>query len=150
MGVVSNNSGWKARAIEFPGGELKCLKFLLTSANILAMNATPVTVIPAPGAGKALALQSVLFSFTHGTSYANGGTTQLQYHGASTNIMHSTVAAAVFTGSSDAILQFDPATTASGIVVTSNAAIEITNATAPFITGTGTAKIMLLYAVMTL
>lgn len=124
----------------------------LTAANILAMNGTPVTIIAAPGAGKAIIVNQILFEMTTtSTQFANGGTVNFQYHGTSTNVHSSTIPASVVTataGTTNTLLAQN--TAANGITVPANTAVEITNGTAPFITGTGTAKVQIWYSVITL
>lgn len=52
------------------GNSLMCHEFYLTSAQLLALNATPVTVLAAPGAGYATILERVTIYKPAGTAYA--------------------------------------------------------------------------------
>lgn len=65
---------------EFGPGNSSGIEILLaeteiSSAEILAMNSTPVQIIPAPGAGKAISILSVIINYQYGTSdYATNTT----------------------------------------------------------------------------
>jgi hypothetical protein len=125
----------------------------LTSANILAMNGAPVVVLAAPGAGKAIIVDNFLFEMTRtSTAYANGGVVSFQYHTTTTSVPHAgTIAASVVTGGAGTVQTYlGPNVGSSGLVIPANEGIDITNATAPFITGTGTAKVFVKYRVVTL
>src|SRR5690348_3710775 len=124
----------------------------VTSANILAMNGAPVTVLAAPGAGKAIIVDSILFEMTTtSTQYANGGVVQFVYHGGSVQVTGNTIPAATVTataGTTNTLV--GSGSPSNGIVVAANTAIDITNATAAFITGTGTAVLKIWYSIITL
>jgi hypothetical protein len=124
----------------------------LTSANILAMNGSPVTVLAAPGTGKVILVDSLIFKMvTTATAYASGGTVSFQYNGGSVNPCSSTITAGTITaGAGTSYTELGPAIVASGAVLVANKAIEITNATGAFTTGTGTATIHIRYRVVTL
>jgi hypothetical protein len=119
----------------------------LTSANLLGMNAAPVTVIAAPGAGKAIRLKScvAIFDSTE-TQYANGGVIYLSYNN-TTPITNNL--AATFLAAGDKVYQLNPLAAAGGINTLVNTALTITNDTAPFITGTGVARLLVEYDVIT-
>ena len=124
----------------------------LTAANILGMNAAPVSILPAPGAGKAIVVDNILFEMTTtATAFANGGVVSFPYHGGSTNSHSGTIPAAVVTaGAGTSNTQLGPATGSNGTTIPANTGVDITNATAPFITGTGTAKVQIWYQIVTL
>jgi hypothetical protein len=118
----------------------------LSSANLLAMNATPVEVIPAPGAGLTICIIDVLFTMVRtATAYANGGTVVLNYATGPVAAIN-TIAAAVLTTAGAATTK----TSRKGIdaAAVANDAIVITNGTAPFITGTGTASLDIIYRIV--
>jgi len=121
----------------------------LTSANLLAMNATPVSVIAAPGAGKTIRIKSCVAIFdSTATTYANGGVIYLGYSGAATTPITNNVAASFLTAG-DKVYPLNALTAASGFSMRTNEAITITNDTAPFITGTGVARLLIEYDVVT-
>lgn len=119
----------------------------LTSANLLAMNATPISVMPAPGAGIAIVVDSVLFEMKRTTTaYASGGTVLFQYHTATTPVAPATIPAARLTTAGAAnTLDFlaggGGATNSLACAV--NDGIDITNNTGAFTTGTGIAVVTL-------
>jgi hypothetical protein len=49
---------------------IQALTTVIPSAQVLALNATPATIVPAPGAGKMLVFESCLISLPAGTAYA--------------------------------------------------------------------------------
>jgi len=52
----------------------------LTAAQVLALNATPVQLLPAPGANLAIVLRAVLLELLYGgTAYTNGGNANIQF-----------------------------------------------------------------------
>lgn len=117
----------------------------LTAVQLKAMT-TPIIVIPAPGVGLTLVLMSVLFTMARtATAYANGGAVVLQYT-TGTVAAINTIAAAVLTTAGAATTNTfrDPIDAAA----VANDSIEITNATAPFITGTGTASLDIVYRIV--
>lgn len=126
----------------------------ISSANILAMNGAPVTVLAAPGAGKAILVDNILFEMTRtSTAYANGGAINFQYHTTTTSVPHAgTIAATLVTtgGAGSAQTWLGPNVGTNGLVIPSNEGIDITNASAAFITGTGTAKVFIKYRIVTL
>lgn len=118
----------------------------LTSANLLAMFGAPVSVIPAPGAGLTIVIDNVLFTMTRtATAYANGGAVVLQYATGPVAAI-STIAASVLTTAGAAVTK----TLRHGIdaAAVANDAIQITNADAAFITGTGTASLDIIYRIV--
>jgi hypothetical protein len=115
----------------------------LTATQINAMYAVPVSVIAAPGAGKAIVVTGLAWDFVYGSAaFAAGGVVTLQYGSTlhAGGILTTTgIAAASLTGISANSLLTD---TQIPIVATSantvNTAIYISNATQAFTTGTGT------------
>ena len=125
----------------------------LSSANILAMNGTPVSILAAPGAGKAIVVDAVLFEFlVGGTQYASGGAVNFQYHGGSaTGVFGAvTITAASVNGAASFNQYLQPIGQATGQAITANTGIDITNATGAFTTGTGTAIVKIWYSIVTL
>jgi hypothetical protein len=124
-------------------GLLQYVAVPLTSAQIKTMFTTPVVLIAAPIAGKAVILESLDFEMTRtATAYTSGGTVSIQYTTgpvAATNTIASTV---VTTAGAAVTDTFRDAIDAD---VPSASGIEITNATGVFATGTGTAIVHLWY-----
>lgn len=148
-GVVWVNVGTKASPVYSPNGSF--VPFSVTSANILAMNATPVNLIAAPPTGYSIIVNNVMFQMTRtSTAYANGGVVNLVYTGGAVVPHSGSVPAAVITtgGAGVALNNNGPVSAANGIVVPTAVGVDITNGTAPFITGTGTLKVYIDYAVV--
>jgi hypothetical protein len=124
----------------------------LSAANILAMNGTPVTVVAAPGTGKAILVDSVIFKMvTTATAFASGGAVSIQYNGGSVVAHAGSIAAAVVTaGAGTSYTELGPAAATNGTTIVANKALEITNATGAFTTGTGTAVLLIQYRIVTL
>ena len=52
----------------------------LTAAQVLALNATPIQLLPAPGANLVIVLRAVLLELLYGgTAYTNGGNANIQF-----------------------------------------------------------------------
>lgn len=121
----------------------------LSSAQILALNATPVTLVAAPGSGKVILVQGITLKMvTTATAYANGGALEFRYTDGSGAKVSADIAAAVVTaGAGTSYTSVSGVTTS--LTNVANAAIVIDNATAPFITGTGTAVVNVTYKVLT-
>jgi hypothetical protein len=124
------------------------IQITLTAAQIIAMNATPVTIIPAPGAGKSILVDYIMIRFTYpasgGVQFTGGGAVSAQYSGGAavaTTLPAATITAAA---SADTVL----GNTAANITATQNAAITLTNATAPFAAGNGTLTVFVYYSVL--
>ena len=148
------NIGTKASPVWQPyagPAVLQYARFALSSTQILGMEVAPVTVIPAPGAGFAIVTTQVCFEMiASSTAYANGGTVNLVYHGGSVAAFQGTVSAATVTAGAGTSLTVLPMNiTSTGSVITTAVGVDITNGSAPFITGTGTAIVHLWYAVIT-
>lgn len=114
----------------------------LTSANLLAMYATPITVLAAPGAGKAWRIKScVIILDSTVTAYANGGVIYLSYN--NTTPITNNVAASFLTAG-DKVFTLNPlSTAASGVSLLVDTKVTITNDTAAFITGTGVVRLLI-------
>lgn len=116
----------------------------LTSANILAMNATPVTIVPAV-TGKTIVIDEISLKMTTtSTAYANGGALEFRYTDGSGAKVTADIAAGVITAGAGTSYTINKSivTSLTGVV---SSPIIITNATAPFITGTGTGVLSIRY-----
>lgn len=120
----------------------------LSSAQILALNATPITLVGAPGANRIIVVDQIIFKMVRtATAYANGGALEFRYTNASGAKVSADIAAAVVT-TGGAGTEYN---TVAGVTTTLtpvvNSPIVITNATAAFITGTGTASVEVVYRI---
>lgn len=135
----------------FLGGQQFLSKMVnVTSANILAMNATPVNVLAAPPTGYALIVHNILTILTRtATQYANGGVVTFVYTGGAVAVHAGSIPAATINGAAGtALTQLGPAVQANGTVVPTATGVDITNATAAFITGTGTLRVFFFYSIV--
>lgn len=148
FGVTWCNVGTKASPVWSPNGSYVPLS--VTSANILAMFATPVTIIAAPPVGYAIVVNNVMWQMTRSaTAYVSGGVVSLVYTGGAVSPHSGTVPASVITGGAGVVLnQNGPVSAANGIVVPTNTGIDITNATGAFTTGTGTLRVYVDYSIV--
>ena len=124
----------------------------LTAAQLIAMKTAPVNILPAPGAGKLLVIDAITFQFKHGsTQFTGGGAVTFQYHGTSVNPHTGSVAAAVLQAATDDTEYLGPNVGgALDLQSAINQGLEITNATAAFAAGNGTAIVTVWYSVVTL
>lgn len=116
----------------------------LTSANIKAMNGAPVTLIAAV-TGKTIVIDEVaLVMTTTATGYANGGAVELRYTDGSGAKVTADIAGAVITAGAGVSYTINKSivTSLTGVI---SSPIVITNASAPFITGTGTGILTIRY-----
>jgi hypothetical protein len=127
----------------------------LTAANIIAMYTTPVKVLETPGAGKSIVVAKVALTITRtATAFTGGGVGILQYHstanGAGQQALDSTFAATIFTGSAGTSVSFRNGAVISDAAstVTQDKALYISNQTAVFAAGTGTAILDVWYYVL--
>lgn len=124
------------------------IQVALSSAEILALNATPKTLIAAPGAGKVIIVEHILLKMvTTATQYANGGALEFRYTNASGAKVTADIAAAVVTAAA-ATSYTGVAGVTTSLTMVANAAIVVNNATAPFISGTGTGVFSIKYRVV--
>lgn len=127
----------------------------LNSAQILDLYNTPIQLLAAPGASKMIVVESFTLELIAGTQYAAGGVVYLQYgntaHGTNYATSNTAIPAAFVQGAANAAISTTGtinSTTGLTTAVAGNAAITITNATAVFTTGTGTARWHLVYRIV--
>lgn len=121
----------------------------LTAAQIIAMGTTPIALIAAPGAGKIIIVEAILFKAVRtSTAFTGGGAVEFRYTDASGQKISADVAAAMITGAAGTAYAHVAGIEAS-ITPVANAAIVITNATAAFAAGTGAVNISIKYRVVT-
>jgi len=130
--------------------QLKILTVSLSAANIIAMNATPVEILAAPGAGKILIVDQVFFSFTfNSTQFTGGGDVRFQYDTTTDSIMNLTIDSGQIKAANDHLQHLIPLAVGA-LEPFTNKKVEITNATAAFATGNSTAKVFVRYRILTL
>lgn len=121
------------------------VRVALSAAEIIAMNATPKILIPAPGAGKAIVVDNVLFKMNRtATAFTGGGALSIQYTSGGADVAATIAASVVTTGGAGTEYNNVRGQEAT-LTPTQNTSIEITNATAAFATGTGTAEVIIDY-----
>lgn len=151
-GYVYKNLGTVAAPV-WLNTDTQMVSVSLTAANLIAMYTTPVAILPALP-GRSYVVDSVEFVMTRtATAFTSGGVVALQYdstaNGAGT-ATHATIAASVVTGASGTtyttripVVQSD---IASASIV--GKGLYISNATAAFATGTGTAVMKVRFHVL--
>ena len=122
----------------------------LTAAQIIAMSATPVLLIPAPGVGFANVINSILWNITYGSvQFTGGGNIAAQY--GNTALGAGPAASTVIAGATlDAVAANTILTQAPSVINTAetnmdNKAIYLSNTTAPFAAGNSTAILTIIY-----
>lgn len=124
------------------------IRVALTSAQILAASATPVTIIPAPGAGQVIVVTSVTYNLVAGTQYAVGTAGGL-YYGISSGQAIDTHGVTTFNSAASSVAIYLPLVANTALANVVNLAVVFT-ATAAFTTGTGTGSINVDYITVTL
>jgi hypothetical protein len=122
----------------------------LSSSDILGLNATPKTLIAAPGSGKVIVVESILLKMVRtSTAYVNGGALEFRYTNASGAKVSADIAATVVTTGGAGTEYNSVAGVTASLTPVANAAVVMDNATAAFITGTGTAVVSIKYRIVT-
>lgn len=126
----------------------------LTAAQIIAMYTTPVQLIAAPGSGKLVLIDSILWDIAFGTmQFTAGGAIQAQYgnttHGAGPAASGS-IAAATLNGvaASGFVANSSGAATLNAPATVENTAVYISNATQAFATGDSTVNLYVRYRIV--
>lgn len=78
--LTSNGTNWVSSTA--PGGGMLSATVVLTSAQVKALNVTPVTIVAAPGSGKVIWIMSTITKMTYGgtNQFTTGGNVQLRYN----------------------------------------------------------------------
>lgn len=126
----------------------------MTAAQWNGMYAAPFELLPAPGAGKLIVVDSCVLKMTFvAAQYADGGAVALQYdstvHGAGTLASATLAAATVNAYAASSNVSLAPLVTSSAITTTENKGLYISNQTGAFTTGDGTWHVSLAYRVIT-
>ena len=139
-----------ANALTIGAHVLRSVQVPLTSAQILALNATPVELVPAPGAGKIISVEEIVLKMIRtATAYANGGALEFRYTNASGAKVTADIAASVVTTGGAGTEYNLVKGVVTSLTPVANAAVVVDNATAAFITGTGTAVVTVRYRIVT-
>ena len=121
----------------------------LTSAELLALNTTPVTIVPAPGSGNIVVIESIITTLDYGsTTYADSGTnTGLYYTNSSGLAIDSTLYNCFTAAASEIKSSFAPSLlhAQSGLL---NAPVVLTGS-ANMTTGNGAGKVTVTYKIIT-
>lgn len=139
-------------AADFPGTLLQTATVSLSSANILALLATPITLVAAPGVGFTIVPVSILIKFFGGgVAYTDaGGAVSFNIGSASGPLANNNIF--LVTVSPNKRIQSFPwpgATDTAGNPPTDdNAALTISKITNNFAAGTGTATIIVQYLIL--
>lgn len=132
----------------YGGGNLQFLKATITSAQVLALSGTPVTLIAAPGTGLFVQIVDALIYLNYNSAaYAAGSTLQIL----SGSVAVATTTATLINGSASAVIQpAFPLIGSTGKPGGSNSAITLGVAGANFTTGNSTLDVLLWYSIVTL
>jgi hypothetical protein len=125
-------------------------KVTLTSAQILALETTSVTLLPAPGLGLWLAPSRILINMAAGSvAYVDGGGGAVSFTCGSLTaaLAANTVFLAAATDTNHQIFDFAALATAAAPATDENAALVITKATANFTAGNGIASIIVEFTI---
>ncbi len=131
---------------------LQYVAVTLTAAQVLAMYATPVQLIPAPATGSSIVVSDCMIRVTAGaTQFASGGVVAPQYantvHGGGT-LITSTLAASVVNAATSADTQLGLVAAAADLTIPQATGVFLSNPTGAFTTGNGTLTVFLWYRVV--
>lgn len=131
---------------------VETIEVSLSAANIIALYGSEHTLVPAPGAGKAVVFESATVSFSYGTvQFTGGGDLRFYYAGQTTSLSATPNFADNIQAAADSALSLDnQADAAGGEPLFENTAIILTNVTAAFANGDGTMKVNVRYRTITL
>jgi len=116
----------------------------LTLAQLQGNYTTPVTLVPAQGAGTLVVIESIVFDLKYGSAnFAGGGAVAAYYGTASGPLASATIAATFFTTfTASQIIEVLGALAVSASTTVLNTAVVLTNPTATFTSGTGATGIV--------
>lgn len=121
----------------------------LSAAQITTLHSVPVSLIAAPGAGKAVNLESLVFQFKYGTvQFTGGGAVNPVYHSGSTNLLSGQIAQATIQAAANATIS--AGARAAALALTTNTGVDLLAAGADFAAGDSTAILTVEYDVITL
>lgn len=142
-------------AADLPGGPIAALQVVttaLSSANLLALLGTPITLVPAPGAGFRIVPISIEIVFFGGAAAYTDAGGAVSFSAGSASAALGSNAIFLVTQSPNKRTQTFPwpgeTDTAGNPPTSDNAALQISKATNNFAAGNGTAKITVSYLVL--
>lgn len=128
----------------------------LTAAQINGMYATPVLILAAPGVGKLIVIDQIIWDIAYGTAqFASGGAIAAQYgntvHGAGPAASGSLAAASLNGVAASGYLSNGGISGSLSVTAAAslNTGVYISNATGAFTTGDSTANLIIRYRVIT-
>jgi hypothetical protein len=131
--------------------ENKVARVALSAAQLIAMNGAPISLIPAPGAGRAIVVEEIIFKMIRtATAFTGGGAVEFRYTNGAGAQVTGTLASTVVTTAGAGTTRNKLNGVEASLVPAENAPIVITNGTAAFATGTGTALVEVRYKIVTL
>jgi hypothetical protein len=149
LSSIDNNGNWTQSGV--PSMKYCITQIALTAAQIAAMRAAPVSILPAPGAGVAIVPDWLTFQMKPGaTQFTGGGLVTFIYHGTAINLHGASdgIPAATVNSASGTTNLLSPVQAV--IQPPANTGVDITNATAAFATGNGAAVVTIGYFLYTL
>lgn len=139
--VVSN-------AVVINGARLHHVQVTLAASDIIGMYAAPVQIVAAAGDSKSIVVTRAVFTITRtSTAFTGGGAVIFQYgntvNGGGIQALDSTLASTVITGSAATTISVRNGAVISDSTSTNHTGVGlyISNATAAFAAGTGTAVV---------
>lgn len=143
-GRVFKNSGTSASPVWVSDPQLTAAT--ISSAQFLALNSAPVTLVAAPGDGKMTVVDRILFTMTRtATAYTSGGALEFRYTNGSGAKVSADIAASVVTTGGAGTEMNTVGGVVSSLTPVENAAIVVTCASADFADGTGTATVVVIH-----
>lgn len=131
---------------------LRMLVIGITKADILAMNGTPVVVVPSPGAGKVLQFLNATLIYDRATAtYGGGGDVTINYAGGAP-VSNTVVKTDCFGAAGDKIFYMGALNPAGGYTMPPATGLVITNATGAFTdpgTAAGVGRLSIQYRIIT-
>lgn len=138
-------------AADLPGTILTSATVALTSANILALDGTPITLVAAQGAGFTIFPLQIIITFTGGSvayTDAGGAVSFLAGSLAQALVSNGVFLVTVSPNKTVQVLNFAGTATAANPPTCDNAPLTISKITNNFAAGNGTASIQVLYVVL--